>query len=154
MLFTFYMPFCIRYFIPTSALYAASTQSRDETKNNGVSGMCDNDIVMYSCICTGCTADNFESNCLGNQCWVTVGKRWGLSLTDWGWLERKYLIQEQVAVSIWRWSSLVVLQMAPDGSAPSEGWWWWHPPWTILLFKQTSKLFARKLHKYRWEGYT
>lgn len=153
MFFTFYMPFCIHYFIPTSALYAASTQSRDETQKQ----WCQRHVWQWHC-----HVQLYMYRVYSRRLWkqlsgepvLTVGKRWGLSLTDWGWLERKYLIQEQVAVSIWRWSSLVVLQMAPDGSAPSEGWWWWHPPWTILLFKQTSKLFARKLHKYRWEGYT
>lgn len=45
MLFTFYMPFCIHYFIPTSALYAASTQSRDETQKQ----WCQRHVWQWHC---------------------------------------------------------------------------------------------------------
>lgn len=70
MLFTFYVPFCIRYFIPTSVLYAASTQSRDETKNNGVSGMCDNDIVLVGS-CTVVYVQGVQQTTLNAALWGT-----------------------------------------------------------------------------------
>lgn len=127
MLFTFYMPFCIRYFIPTSALYAASTQSRDETKNNGVSSMCDNDIVMYSCICTGCTADDFESNCLGNQCWVGAESNW-LRLVGEEIFDPRAGGSEHLKV--------VQFGGSPDGSR------WLSPFWGLMVMAPSMDHFA------------